>query len=138
MHTDRVTTDVPTPDHRALGASLRRRREHLRMRRQDVTDAGGPSTATIQRIENGEIKTEIDAATKQRLEESLRLPRGSIDDHLAGRITEFDGEQDPVILEGSGGERLLVGILNGLPKLSPTELDAVLAVVRALRYESDT
>lgn len=138
MHTDRVTTDAPPPDYRGTGAALRRRRERLRMTRSDVATAGGPSPATIQRIENGEIKTEIATATKRDLEEALRLPSGSIDDHLAGRLGELAGEQEPLVIEGNGGERLLVGILGGLPKLTATELEAVLAVVRALQDESET
>lgn len=133
-----MTPDVPSPHHRALGAILRRRREHLRMTRQQVTDAGGPSPATIQRIENGEIKTEIAPATKRDLEAALELPAGWIDRYLAGDADEpptGNGEQHPAIIEGEG-ERILVAITDGVSRLTVAERRAVLALVRGLHKAS--
>lgn len=118
----------PTPDYRALGAALRARREELRMTRQDVTDAGGPSPATIQRIEDGKIKTRIEPATKEDLEKALQLERGWID----GYLTRASPGEHVEIAAESDGERILVQIAEGVSRMSLTERQAVLAVVDAV------
>lgn len=133
-----MTPDAPIPDHRTLGAVLRRRRERLDMTRQDVSDAGGPSPATIARIENGEIKTEIEPATKRALEAALDLTPRWIDGYLAGNLDEppvSNGERQPAVIDGDG-ERILVAITDGVSKLSIAERKAVLALVRGLRKAS--
>ena len=96
-----MTPDVSTNDYAALGTALRARRERRRMTRAQVAAAGGPSPATIQRIESGEIKTGLAPATKQDLEQALELEDGWIDRFLAGATRE----PEPAVLE-SHGERI--------------------------------
>lgn len=127
-----MSPEAPT-DYAALGAALRRVRDGKRLTRAQVADAGGPSASTIQRIEDGKVKTEIDAATKEDLEKALGLPPSWIDDFLAGRVTATTtAEPEPVVIEGNG-ERVLVAITAGVAELSLVERKAVLALVRALQ-----
>lgn len=131
--TDPVTQQ-PTNDWAALGAALRARREGaLDMTRAQVEEAGGPSPATIQRIENGEIRRDIKPATKRGYERALQLPEGWIDDYVAGRVSN---EQSPVVIE-SDGQRLLVAIADGVSRLSIEEQRAVLALVHGLQRNPD-
>lgn len=105
------------------------------MTRDDVTAAGGPSASTVQRIEEGKVKTDIKHGTKADLEHALDLGPGWIDDYLAGRLEPRTDDQTPVVIEGNG-ERLLVAIADGVSQLSLNERKAVLALVRALQEDS--
>src|ERR1700761_360585 len=121
----------------ALGAALRRRREERRMTRADVAAAGGPSPATIQRIEEGKVETDAKHATKSDLERALDLPSGWINDSLAGRATATPpAGPAPIVIEGDG-ERLLVAITEGSSRLSLAERRAVLALIRTMTNGSD-
>src|ERR1700761_8677802 len=138
----------------ALGAALRRRREERRMTRADVAAAGGPSPATIQRIEEGKVETDVKHAhkpdrgeekvetdvkhaTKSDLERALDLPSGWINDFLAGRATATPpAGPAPIVIEGDG-ERLLVAITEGSSRLSLAERRAVLALIRTMTNGSD-
>lgn len=127
-----MTTDAPTYDWAALGAALRAHRERKRMTRADVEEAGGPAQATVQRIEEGNLKRGIKAATKEDLERALDLPDGWIDKFLATPHEASNEEPDPIIIEGNG-ERLLVAITEGVSQLPIKERRAVYALVRQLR-----
>lgn len=131
-----MTTDVPIPDYGALGRALRARREARKQTRADIERAGGPSQATTQRIEEGEIKRAIKAETKRGLEDALELRRGWIDDHLAGRVDEAEAAGDVAVVERDG-ERLLVAITTGVAKLSLEERRVVLTLVQGLQKGSN-
>src|SRR6201996_1749333 len=121
----------------ALGAALRRRREERRMTRADVAAAGGPSPATIHRIEEGKVETGVKPATKTDRERTLALPSGWINDFLAGRATATPpAGPAPIVIEGDG-ERLLVAITEGSSRLSLAERRAVLALIRTMTNGSD-
>jgi transcriptional regulator with XRE-family HTH domain len=131
-----MSPDAPTLDWPTLGPRLKARREQLGMSRAQVKDAGGPSPATTQRIENGEIKTDIDPATKAGLEHALRLPKGWISKQLGIHSPSPIDEPVHVVIEGSG-ERLLVAITEGASDLSIAEREMVLRVIRAMTKDSD-
>jgi len=107
------------------------------MTRADVAAAGGPSPATIQRIEEGKVETDVKHATKSDLERALDLPSGWINDFLAGRATATPpAGPAPIVIEGDG-ERLLVAITEGSSRLSLAERRAVLALIRTMTNGSD-
>lgn len=75
--------------HRVAVAVKRRRRE-LRLRQEDVSAAGGPSTAVMGQIENSAPKA-FTAETIESLEDALRLAHGSIEAVAAGgELIELD------------------------------------------------
>lgn len=131
-----MTDDAP--DFPRLGAAVLARREHLRMTRDDVKAAGGPSQATLQRIEGGD-STGLKPATKIGLETALRLPEGWIDAVLAGQSPSLPDEGRIEVVQEAGGERILVAIFNGVTQLSESDRRAVLALVRAMQErDADT
>ncbi len=126
----------PTPTGwRELGPAVKARREALGMSRAQVRDAGGPSPATQQRIENAEIKTDIDTATKTGLERALQLPPGWINEQLGLPAPTITDGPAALVIEGEG-ERILVAITDGVSRLSIAERKAVLALVRGLHNAS--
>lgn len=131
-----MTTDVPHPDYSALGRALRTRREARHQTRADIERTGGPSQATTQRVEEGDIKRGMQPETKEGLEVALELRRGWIDDYLAGRVDESEAAGD-VVVEERDGERLLVAITTGVAQLSLEERRAVLALVQGLQKGSN-
>lgn len=106
------------------------------MSRQAVTDAGGPSISTQQRIERGISARDIETETRAAYETALQLPSGWITDYLAGRI-ETPVADDPVaVMPAASGARLLVGIAEGLTRLTDAELAAIEAVIAAIKKGS--
>lgn len=124
-----------TDDTRArprLGAAVKAHRERLRLTRAEVFAAGGPSTAALANIENGKTDpVTIKTATKDGLEDALRLPRGWIDAYVSGR--PLPEAPAVAVAAESDGEQVLVGIIEGVARLSSAERKAVLALVKALQ-----
>lgn len=115
-----------------LGAAVKARREGQHLTRADVQAAGGPSAAALARIENGETDpATIKPATKTGLEDALRLPRGWIDAYTTG--APLPEAPTVTVASESDGEQVLVGIMQGVARLSAAERRAVLALVRALQ-----
>jgi transcriptional regulator with XRE-family HTH domain len=130
MHTGRMTHDAP--DWGGLGADLKARRERLRLSRADIHAAGGPSPASVQRIENGEVQTSLKTTTKDSLEKALRLAPGSIDKRLAGGSL-IENEPPRIEVMETSGERVLMLIMNGVGELPEADRRTVLKLVRALQ-----
>ncbi len=123
------------PDWAGLGVDLKARRERLRLTRADIHAAGGPSPASVLRIEAGDVRTTLKTTTKDALEKALRLPPGSIDRRLAGGSLTPDAPSRVEVME-SQGERVLMLIMNGVGELPEEDRRTVLKLVRALQHET--
>jgi transcriptional regulator with XRE-family HTH domain len=136
-----MTTPTPTPRLAALGAVLRARRAELRMSREAVAEAGGPSVATQKRVENGLNSADIEVDTQRAFETGLRLPAGWVTDFLAGRVTEETNggpaDSSVTILQTATGARLLVAVTDGVTRLSASERKVITALIEHLDEESD-
>lgn len=82
--------DDDAKDWAALAREVKARRDQQEMSQAEVADRGGPSEATIRRIERQEMKGELRANTKAQLELVLGWRTGNVDRILDGTVTAED------------------------------------------------
>jgi hypothetical protein len=118
-------------DWQRLGAAVKARRTGLRLSLYGVRIAGGPSQATLGKIEKG-LPTEITAETRNRLERALRWPPNTVDLILNGGLPpELDESPRVEVLHEGNGERILIDIVAGVGELSDGDRREILALIRA-------
>jgi hypothetical protein len=100
-----------------LGDQLRQRRLDLSMTQEEVTAAGGPSTATQRLLEGGHRSKYRDSILRKE-EVALRLARGSV----AAALT--NGEITP--LEELESDR-------GVPDAEESPIEDIMAVIETIR-----
>lgn len=133
-----MTTDHDARARPPLGVAVKERRESLGLTRADVHAHGGPSTAALARIENGETDpATIKTPTRTGIEKALRLPRGWISAYTAGQPLPVPAVAAVADISEAGGEQILVGIIEGSLRLEEEERRAVLTLVRALQRGND-
>lgn len=119
---------------------MRARRHQLRLSPYAVRLAGGPSRATLLKIETGQAAS-IKDDTKNRLERVLRWSFGSVDAVLAGgepalsQSAAADGRAE-VLYQGSG-EQIIIDIVTGLGDLTDADRREILALIRAKHQRRD-
>lgn len=122
------------PDWQRLGAAVRARRHERRLSPYDVRMAGGPSPATVQKIEAGAAR-EITSQTKDKLEHALGWTLGSVDAVLAGGEPTLalppGTEGRAEVLHEGPGERIIIDIVTGLGELTEADRREILALIQA-------
>jgi hypothetical protein len=126
-----MNTDAP--NWQRLGAAIKARRAELRLTQHGIRDAGGPSQATVVKLESPEGVPGITPETKKRLEQALRWVPGSVDAALAGGIPTplTDAPSRIEVISESPGERILVQIVAGVSELPEKDRREVLALIQA-------
>lgn len=121
-------------DWERLGAAVRARRHERRLSPYQVRLAGGPSPATLQKIETGSAR-EITSQTKDKLEHVLGWTRNSVDEVLAGGEPTLalpaGTEGHAEVLHESSGERIIIDIVSGLGELTDADRREILALIQA-------
>lgn len=78
----RMTT-ASEEDWPRLAAHIERRLNELRLQWKDIPDRGGPSTAKVRELRNGNSQT-LNRSKRRDLERALEWVAGSVDEVLAG------------------------------------------------------
>ena len=103
-------TATPAPRLDLLAAAIKKRRDVLNMTQGAVERAGGPTEATVSRLERGEGRAPR-TRTRRELEYALRFQDWLVDRILAGDIDEHGPELAAVVMRDQprGGAVVLSG-----------------------------